>query len=195
MIHWADKDSLSLENVNAMVVRLKEMPHLACIRICSKKMAVCPDIFTRERIETIAGWCDFSIENSVKIEIETWFLHPDDILARHLDLSENFVARGVTVYANVPLVRGLNDDPGIMVRLAHKLRWAGIEFHHVYVGGLEIQNRFNHPDPIEAHSVIDVASAVRKNCSGRQIPLYMVQTARGETDFGLEALSSTPWGC
>ncbi len=94
----------------------------------------------------------------------------------------------MNIYANVPLIRGVNDQPKTIEMIAHKLRHAAIEFHHVYVAGLDIQEKFNADQVVDAQRVIDIASRIRKECSGREIPLYMVQTPLGEVDFGMEDL-------
>ncbi|MCK5695810.1 MAG: radical SAM protein [Desulfobacula sp.] len=181
-----DHEALSsMEKTDRIVNRLKTFPHITCIRLCCKQFNNRPDIFTEDFIEKISEWCDFSIGNPVRIEIETWFLLPDEILDLHGKMAEKLVGRGVNVYANAPLIRGINDRPETIVRLANKLRYAKIEFHHLYVAGLRIQKKFNADQPVEVDRVIDIASQVRKECSGREIPLYIIQTPLGEVDFDL----------
>ena len=174
-----------MEKMDRIVNRLKTFSHIACIRLCCRQFNNRPDIFTEDFIEKISEWCNFSIGNPVRIEIETWFLLPDEILDLHGKIAEKLVGRGVNVYANVPLIRGINDYPETIVRLANKLRYAKIEFHHIYVAGLRIQKKFNADQPVEVDRVIDIASQVRKECSGREIPLYIIQTPLGEVDFDL----------
>jgi len=175
----------SVHKLEKVIRKLKTVSHITCIRICCRQFNLYPEFFSRDIIKKISGWCDFSIGNPVRIEIETWFCHPDEILATHGRIAECFVGRGVNIYANVPLIERINGSPKTIVRLAHKLRSARIEFHHVYVAGLEIQKKFNAGCPMDSQKVIDIASQVRKECSGRQIPLYIVQTPLGEADFGL----------
>lgn len=183
VLYWDHEMPASMEKTDRIVNRLKTFPHITCIRLCCKQFNNRPDIFTDDFIEKISEWCDFSIGNPVRIEIETWFLLPDEILDQQGKMAEKLLGRGVNVYANVPLIRGINDHPETIVRLANKLRYAKIEFHHIYVAGLRIQKKFNADQPIEAGRVIDIASRVRKKCSGREIPLYIIQTPLGEIDF------------
>ena len=89
------------------------------------------------------------------------------------------------MYANVPLLADLNDNPEGMSGLAFALREAGIEFHHLYVAGWPLQRAHNHKHPINISDVIDIASRVRKDGSGREIPRYVILTELGEVDFGL----------
>ena len=192
VVYWENDADPDRINIRALMDRLTRVPHLACIRICDRQLSIRPGSVTDVWIEEISDWCNFSIGNPVRIEIETWFLLPEEILAAHRDVAEKLIQKGVNIYANVPLIRGVNDQPEIIVNLAHKLRQAKIEFHHLYVAGLTIQERFNSGCPVDSSTVIDIASRVRKDCSGRQIPLYIVQTPLGETDFGIKEVSEKP---
>ena len=181
---WEYDGVLSMEKTCHIVNWLKTFSHVACIRLCCKQFNKNPNIFTEDLIKKISEWCDFSIGNPVRIEIETWFLLPDEILNLHGKIAEKLIATGVNIYANVPLIGGINDHPETIATLAHKLRYAKIEFHHIYTAGLEIQKNFNIRHQVNSQRVIDIASQVRKVCSGREIPLYIIQTPLGEVDFG-----------
>lgn len=186
VIHWGDMNDASREKVSHLVAQLKMVSHIVCIRLCCKQLHNRPQLFTKAFIEAISQWCDFSIGTPVKVEIETWFLLPKDITAAHGKMAGNLIGKGINVYANVPLIHRVNDQPEIIERLAHKLRQAAIEFHHFYVSGLDIQTKFNTQACVDPQRVIDIASRVRKNCSGREIPLYIVQTSLGEEEFSFK---------
>ncbi|NOX34125.1 MAG: radical SAM protein [Deltaproteobacteria bacterium] len=174
-----------MSKLDKLVGNLKTISHITCIRLCCRQFNNCPEFFTDGLVQAMSLWCDFSIGSPVRIEIETWFCHPDEIQGIHGKIAGRFVEKGVNIYANVPIIEGLNDDPKTMVKLANRLRQEKIEFHQIYVSGLEIQEKFNGAYPADPQKVIDIASQVRKDCSGRQIPLYIVQTSLGEVDFGL----------
>jgi len=168
---------------------MKAFSHISSVRISCPEFCARPELITGDLAEKISRWCDFSIGNPFRVEIETWFLMPEDILEQHGEIAKKLIRKGVNIYADVPLVRRVNDRPGIIVELAGKLRHAAIEFHHLYVSGLDIQEKFN-GHPIDSQRIIDIASEVRKACSGRQIPLYIRRTPLGETEFGLSDLLS-----
>jgi lysine 2,3-aminomutase len=174
-----------LDGICQLMDSLGGMDHIACIRIRWQAFQTNPQGFTPEIIDQIARLARFSIGDPLKIEIETWWLLPRDLLSEHGTLAGQFSCKGVQTYANLALVSGINDDPGVICEMAQGLREAGMDFHHCYVAGLEVQNRFNRAHPIETDQVLAIASHVRKACSGREIPLYMIQTPLGEVDFGL----------
>lgn len=159
--------------------------HIACIRIRWQAFQTSPKGFTPGIIEQIASLANFSVGDPLKIEIETWWLLPPEICSEHGRLVRDFSHLGIQTYANLALVSGVNDDPAIIAEMARDLRGTGINFHHVYVAGLAVQKQFNRAYPIETDRVLAIASHVRKVCSGREIPLYIIQTPLGEVDFGL----------
>lgn len=65
------------------------------------------------------------------------------------------------------------------------MRKAGIEFHHLYAAGLPIQQLWNIDHPVDSYDVVDIATKVRREGSGREIPRYIILTQLGEVDYGL----------
>jgi L-lysine 2,3-aminomutase len=132
----------------------------------------------------------FDIAHPLKIEIETWWLKGEQITPCHESLFSGFIKNGIQVYANCALIQGVNDDPEIIEVLAHRVRDAGMEFHQVYTQGLEIQKRVTREGAVTRTRVGAIASRIRKNCTGREIPLYVGYTPDGEIDFTLLEQSS-----
>ena len=66
-----------------------------------------------------------------------------------------------------------------MTHLAHQLRYAAIEFHFMIIDGLAIQAKVNQTPGVDIARIIDMASDIRRSCSGREIPLYGIQTEKG----------------
>ncbi|MGA7875290.1 MAG: hypothetical protein WCA08_06470, partial [Desulfoferrobacter sp.] len=113
------------------------------------------------------------------------FLHPGEFRPEHARLASALRNKGITVYNNTPLLGGINDTADIIHQLAYRCRENGIEFHHLYVAGLPLQKRWNEDHPIDLYDVIDIATRVRRDGSGREIPRYIVLTELGEVDYGL----------
>ncbi|MHC4446088.1 MAG: radical SAM protein, partial [Planctomycetota bacterium] len=90
-----------------------------------------------------------------------------------------------TVYNNTPLLANINDHAEEIHRLAYSCRKIGLEFHQLYVAGLPLQKDWSQKHPLDISTVIDMASRVRKDGSGREIPRYIILTELGEVDFGL----------
>ncbi|MDX2441967.1 MAG: lysine 2,3-aminomutase, partial [Desulfobacterales bacterium] len=164
--------SSQVDRLCQTVDQLGCVEHIACVRIRWQAFQTRPKAVTIGIIDQIGALANFSIGDPLKIEIETWWLLPRDLLSEHGRLAGQLSCKGVQTYANLALVSGINDDPAVICEMAQGLRDAGMDFHHCYVAGLGVQNRFNGVHPIETDQVLAIASHVRKACSGREIPLY-----------------------
>lgn len=184
VVLYGDRTDIAFfEGVEKITGQLKKIDHIVCVRICLKL----PDLagLGDNEIKKIIGLADFSLGRPLRVEVEIWPLVLDDINPQMARTAGCLTDNGVHVYANLPLLQGVNDDPSAMVELAHRLRESDIEFHHIYVAGLPIQNEFEKKTgicPPDGQALIRIASKVRTDCSGREIPLYILQTPSGEQD-------------
>ena len=167
--------------------RLAELPHVSSVRLRSMKFATAPARFSRGIIEALADLNRVRTVKPLRLEVETWFLLPEDITAEHAGLARRLNNRGITVYGNVPLLGGVNDNAPTIQEISYALRRAGIEFHHLYVAGLPIQEAWNLRFPVDSYEVTDIATLVRRQGSGREIPRYIISTGYGEVDYGLSS--------
>jgi L-lysine 2,3-aminomutase len=138
-------------------------------------------------IDKLAGLNKLSMVNPLRLEIETQFLVAEEFQPGHTRLTRLLNNRGITVYNNTPLLGRINDTPDAIQRIAYRCRREGIEFHHLYVAGLPIQDYWNHRNPVSLYDVVDIATRVRREGSGREVPRYIIRTVLGEVDFGLSS--------
>ncbi|MCF6246277.1 MAG: radical SAM protein [Desulfobacula sp.] len=185
ILHLDDKALLAPKRLKDVLIQIKKSPHITCIRLCCRQFNDRPHLITPELIHVLTGVCDFSIAHPFRVEVETWVLLPKDIEQTHKELAAKMIKKGIHIYANAPLIQGVNDDPDTIIQLAHRLRHTGIEFHHLYVGGLAIQKNFNSGETIDPKLLIDIASKIRTSCSGREIPLYIIRTPDGDEQIDL----------
>ncbi|MCP4681821.1 MAG: lysine 2,3-aminomutase, partial [Desulfobacterales bacterium] len=115
----------------------------------------------------------------------TWFTLASEITHEHAKLVRRLNNKGITVYCNTALLGSVNDSDDHIHSLAYGIRKAGMEFHHLYVAGLPIQQNWNIDHPVDSYDVIDIATKVRREGSGREIPRYIISTPLGEVDYGL----------
>jgi L-lysine 2,3-aminomutase len=136
-------------------------------------------------LDRLADLCSLTLANPLRLEIETQFLRAEEVHAEHARLVRRLNNRGITVYSNTPLLGGVNNTAADIHELAYRCRQTGIEFHHLYVAGLPVQDFWNPEHPVLLHDVIDIATRVRREGSGREVPRYIISTVLGEVDFGL----------
>ena len=175
----------SLFYIKPLIKRLKDIPHVNAVRLVSMKFNSEPEAYTRAVINTLGDLNTLCVVNPLRLEIETWFTLGNEITKEHEKLARRLNNKGITVYCNTALLGGVNDSDEHIHSLAYSVRKAGIEFHHLYVAGLPIQQNWNIDHPVDSHDVIDIATKVRREGSGREIPRYIISTLLGEVDYGL----------
>ena len=177
----------ALFQVRRIVRALEDSPHVNAVRLRSFKFNHAPEVYTPVVIDTLAGLNRLTMVSPLRLEIETRFLVAGELQPVHTRLARLLNNKGITVYCNTPLLGGINDTPEAIHQLAYGCRNAGIEFHHLYVAGLAVQNRWNREHPVALYDVIDIATQVRREGSGREVPRYIIRTVLGEVDFGLSS--------
>jgi len=177
----------SIVAIRRIVRALEDAPHVNAVRLRSLAFNYEPERYTTGVVDALASLNQLTLVNPLRLEIESQFLFADEILPAHTRLVRQLNNRGITVYDNTPLLSGINDTPEKIHALAYGCRSAGIEFHHLYVAGLPIQNEWNRENPVNLYDVIDIATKVRREGSGREIPRYIIRTPLGEVDFGLSS--------
>ena len=178
----------SLFQISKTINALGEMPHVNAARLRSLKFNYEPESYTPVVIDKLASLNKLTMVNPLRLEIETQFLTPDEFHPGHTRLARQLNNKGITVYNNTPLLGRINDTPDAIHHLAYGCRKAGIEFHHLYVAGLNIQAHWNTKNPVALYDVIDIATRVRREGSGREVPRYIIRTVLGEVDFGLSSI-------
>ncbi len=174
-----------LYRIGKLIGHLREIHHVNAVRLRSLMFTYEPTIYTRAVIDRLGELNRLAVVNPLRLEIETQFLHASEIEPIHADLINALHNKGITVYNNTPLLANINDNAEEIHRLAFSCRQIGLEFHHLYVAGLPLQKEWNQKHPVDISTVIDVATRVRKDGSGREIPRYIILTELGEVDFGL----------
>jgi hypothetical protein len=175
----------NLYPIGKIVEMLRPIPHVNAIRLRSLKLNYEPDTYTHAVLDKLGHLNRLTVSDPLRLEIETQFLHTAEIRPDHEPILKALRNRGITVYNNTPILYGINHAADEMHRLAFALRDMGMEFHHIYAAGWPIQKNWSQDHPVDVADVIDIATRVRRDGSGREIPRYMIQTELGEVDFGL----------
>jgi lysine 2,3-aminomutase len=180
------KDAVDgLFHITRIVRALQDMPHVNAVRLRCLRFAHHPATFTPAVIDCLGSLNRLSIATPLRLEIETQFLRAEEMQPAHARIVRRLNNRGITVYGNTPLLGSVNDTPDSINALAYGYRQAGIEFHHLYLAGLPLQTAWNAQHPVDLYDVVDIATRVRREGSGREIPRYVISTGLGEVDFGL----------
>ncbi|MFW6360840.1 MAG: radical SAM protein [Spirochaetota bacterium] len=179
-----------LDEISRFAAAVNMIPHVNALRLRSTTFTYEPHLFTDEVIERLADLQKLTAVNPTRIEIEAQFIHSSEFRLEHSAVISKFLSRGITVYNNIVLLAGINDNVEEMKKICYNCRQIGIELFQLYVAGLPIQRRYNAAQPVDATTVINIATHLRRHQSGREIPLYVVRTPLGEVDFNLSGIIS-----
>ena len=164
---------------------LIDIHHVLAVRLRALKAIHAPDAFSSPVLNRLAGRNKVRTVRPHRLEIEVAVLHASE-LTRQVDrLVQELRLRGLSVYANVPLLGHINDNAEQMLAISGGCREHGIELCNVYVAGTRLQAGWNHEHPIDLNNVVGIATSVRREGSGREVPRYLIRTPLGEVDFGI----------
>lgn len=184
----SEKDAIeTLNDIERIVVQLREIHHVNAVRLRSFAFNYTPERYSIGVLDKLTHLNKLSVVQPLRLEIETQFIHSDELRPEHGKLSKTLQKKGITVYNNTPLLININANPDEIHKLSYLCRENAIEFHHLYVCGLPIQEQVNEGQPVDIDTVIDIATKVRREGSGREIPRYILRTILGDVDFGLSS--------
>ena len=175
----------SMTRTRKVVEALYDVPHVTAVRLRSLGLVTSPERYSRAVVRVLGDLNRLRIVCPTRIEVETMVVHSSEITDHVGRAVRELRRRGITAYANVALLRAVNDTPEELMSLATACRRIGLELHHAVVAGLPVQQSWNAERPISLAQVVDIASYLRANGSGRELPTYVVATPIGDLDVGL----------
>jgi lysine 2,3-aminomutase len=174
----------SQDEIERVVRALRADTDVRSFRMRSRVFHDEPLLYDASVVERYAALQSLEVADPVRFELETLVLSADQLDDAHRRVVEAFHQRGVTVYLNSCLLHNVNDTAAAMRALSSKCRRFGFEFHHLYVAGAQTQRHWNSGRPVDLDTIIGIATELRRNGSGRELPRLIISTELGEVDFG-----------
>lgn len=138
---------------------LRCIPHVQTIRIGSKIPAFDPDRITPELVSILSA----AGGSGRRIYVAAHFSHPRELTPAALASLDRLIAGGIVLYQQTPILRGVNDDADLLVRLLQGLSDAGVAPYYLFqcrpVNGNE---RFTLP----IQRGVELVGEVRRRLSG-----------------------------
>lgn len=128
LLTGGDPLMLSAHRLEAILAKLRSIPHVKIIRIGTKVPAFDPDRMSDYLLDMIAR---FSFED-MKIYLMVHFNHPRELTplaTRKLELAQQ---KGLTLFNQTPLLRGINDNPDVLASLFEGLSKRGITPYYLF---------------------------------------------------------------
>lgn len=130
LLSGGDPLTLPTETLADIVARLRDIDHVEIIRIGSKMPAYDP-----MRISGDPALLDLFRRYSLpqkRMYVMCQFSHPREISDEALRAIDALLSSGVILHNQTPLIRGINDDPGVLAELFQRLSFAGVTPYYVF---------------------------------------------------------------
>ncbi len=178
LISGGDPLALSNEKLDAILSRLRAIPHIEFVRIGTKMPAVLPQRITPELCDVLRKYHP--------LWMSLHFLHPDECTPESTRACERLADAGIPLGSQTVLLKGVNDNVETMKRLVHRLLMMRVKPYYLY-----------QCDPISgsAHfrtSVakgLEIIAGLRGFTSGYAVPTYVIDAPGGGGKIPLQVES------
>ncbi len=168
LISGGDPLTLSDEHLHYLLSRLRAIPHLEIIRIGTKVPAVLPQRITRSLVNIL--------KKNHPLYLSLHFTHPDEITIESKEACDRLANAGIPLGSQTVLLKGINDEVGVMRKLMQKLLVVRVRPYYLYQCD---------PIPGSGHmrttvqKGLDIIQGLRGHTSGYAVPHYVIDAPGG----------------
>lgn len=172
---------LNLKKLKQLLDGLRKIKRIEVIRIATRSLSYEPSLLSAEVISFLRKY--HSYMDGKPVEIGTHFNHPDEITEEAKEALARCIERGIRVYNQGVLLKGINDDSEIIEELYRRLRGLGVEAYFL-----------THCMPVKGGQYfrtlvqkgLDIKKDLRGLATGRINPTYIVPTKIGKVEIGVD---------
>ncbi|MBU4317271.1 MAG: KamA family radical SAM protein [Proteobacteria bacterium] len=159
---------LETDTLNHLLEQLRRIPHIQVLRIHTRVPGVLPSRITDQLVSML------NRHHPLYVNIQ--FNHPNEITPQSTQACAKLADAGIPLGSQTVLLKGVNDDPEVMIRLMQKLLTLRIKPYYLH-----------HPDPVrgtghfrtEIACGLSIMEHLRGRVSGMGIPQYMIDLPGG----------------
>src|ERR671923_1243338 len=159
---------LNDRRLEAILTRLRAIPHLQIIRIGSRIPCHLPERITPELCATLKKFHP--------LFINTHFNHPDELTPAAVKALGMLADAGIPVGCQTVLMKGVNDDPEVMKELVHKLLTMRVRPYYLYQADL---TRGTNHFRTRAEVGLRIIQALRGHTTGFAVPQFVIDAPGG----------------
>jgi len=163
-----DPMMLSDRRIEYLLQRLREIPHVEIIRIGSRITSHLPERITPE-------FCDM-VKKYHPVYMNTHFNHPSELTPAAVAALARLADAGVPLGCQTVLLRGVNDDPGVMKELMQKLLKARVRPYYIYMAD-QVAGGEHFRTTVEKG--LEIVKALRGWTSGLAVPHFVIDAPGG----------------
>ena len=168
ILSGGDPMMLSDRRLEYIFQQLRAIPHIEIIRIGSRITSHLPERITPE-------FCDM-VQKYHPIFMNTHFNHPSELTPAAVAALDRLSRAGVSLGCQTVLLKGVNDDPKVMMKLMHELLKARVRPYYLYMadqvaGGEHFRTT--------VQKGLEIMQALRGWTSGLAIPAFVIDSPGG----------------
>ena len=168
ILSGGDPLMLTDSNLEKILSGLRAIPHVEIIRIGTKMPCVLPMRITPKLTKMLRKYHP--------LYVNTHFNHPWECTAEAKKACEMLADAGIPVGNQAVLMKGVNDDPDVMLELMRKLLVMRVKPYYLYQADItKGANHFRTPVSVG----LDIMDKLRGHTSGLAIPNYVIDAPGG----------------
>jgi lysine 2,3-aminomutase len=168
ILSGGDPMMLSDRRLEYIFQRLRAIPHIEIIRLGSRITSHLPERITPE-------FCDM-VQKYHPIFMNTHFNHPSELTPAAVAALDRLSRAGISLGCQTVLLKGVNDDPKVMMKLMHELLKARVRPYYIYMadqvaGGEHFRTT--------VQKGLEIIQALRGWTSGLAVPQFVIDAPGG----------------
>lgn len=168
VISGGDPLSNSDDRLEYIISRLRAMEHIEVLRLGTRNLVTLPQRVTDSFAEMLTKYHP--------IFVHTHFNHPKECTQEAFDAVARLANRGCVVNNQMVLLKGINDDPKIVMELNHKLLMMRVRPYYIFQCDMA-QGISHFRTPVEKG--LEIIEALRGWTSGMAVPHYVIDGPGG----------------
>ncbi|CAN5200476.1 lysine 2,3-aminomutase [soil metagenome] len=168
ILSGGDPMMLSDQRLEYILQRLRAIPHIEIIRLGSRITSHLPERITPE-------FCEM-VQKYHPIYMNTHFNHPSELTPAAVAALDRLSRAGISLGCQTVLLKGVNDDPHVMMQLMHALLRARVRPYYIYMadqvaGGEHFRTT--------VQKGLEIIQALRGWTSGLAVPQFVIDAPGG----------------
>jgi lysine 2,3-aminomutase len=168
LISGGDPLALSDDRLDAILSRLRSIPHIEFVRIGTKMPAVLPQRITPELCDVLRRYHP--------LWMSLHFVHPDECTPESSQACGRLADAGIPLGSQTVLLQGVNDDVETMRQLVHRLLMMRVRPYYLYqCDPISGSSHFRTP----VSKGLEIIAGLRGYTTGYAVPTYVIDAPGG----------------
>lgn len=168
VVSGGDPLVLTDDKLEYVLNKLREIEHVEIIRIGSRMPVVLPQRITDSLVAMLRKYHP--------VFVNTHFNNPKEITAEAKAACEKLADGGISIGNQSVLLAGVNDDPGVMKQLVHRLLQIRVRPYYIYQ--CDLAKGISHFRTTVSRG-IEIIENLRGHTSGLAVPTFVVDAPGG----------------